>query len=41
MDYISQPSRTVLTFCLLSAIPIEIREIRIAKLQVIPDPFSI
>ena len=41
MDYISQPSRTVLAFCLLNAIPVDIREVRIAKLQVDLFPRSI
>jgi glutathione S-transferase len=34
IDYISQPSRAVLAFCLLNSIPVAVKEIRIAKLQV-------
>ena len=41
LDYISQPARTVLAFCKISNIPIEITEVRVAKLQVRPSPLSI
>jgi hypothetical protein len=34
IDFISQPSRTVLAFAKISRIPVDITEIRIAKLQV-------
>jgi hypothetical protein len=34
IDYISQPSRAVLAFCLISEIEIEIVQVRIAKLEV-------
>jgi hypothetical protein len=41
MDYISQPARTVLAFCRLSHIPVDIHEVRIAKLQVCTLIYSI
>lgn len=34
IDYISQPSRAVLAFCILNSIPVTVKEIRIAKMQV-------
>jgi hypothetical protein len=41
IDYISQPSRAVLAFCLLNNIRVTITETRIAKLQVLVRPLSI
>lgn len=40
LDYISQPSRTVLAFCLLNNIPHHIHEVRVAKLEVLNTPYS-
>ena len=41
VDYISQPSRAVLAFCIINKIDVKIHEIRIAKMQVLWDLFSI
>lgn len=35
IDYVSQPSRAVLALCIIGKIPFEVKETRIAKMEVI------